>query len=206
MTFVTSRRRFDSGTRLACEAPSGTLLFSYDLRKGDDMRTLELAWLAGLLEGDGCFHLSQGRYPLLVLGMTDRDTVERAQEVCGGVGSISERPAGTKGYKPMWRWDVCSVDAIAVMMTVYGMMSTRRQARIREVIEGYRSAPGRAWNGQRRREESSALEAQGLRRCSVCDEVKSLSDYAKVNRKSQCRACRLPLMKEARERYALSHP
>lgn len=44
---------------------------------------IEIAWMAGLLEGEGCFTAEGGqrarfRYPRITLGMTDRDVVERA--------------------------------------------------------------------------------------------------------------------------------
>jgi hypothetical protein len=50
-----------------------------------DVTSHEAYWVAGLLEGEGHFGL-KGRIltPLVSLGMTDRDIVERYQRLVGG--------------------------------------------------------------------------------------------------------------------------
>lgn len=41
------------------------------------IRLTDVAWLAGLLEGEGCIRLFQGKYPLISLGMVDGDVVQQ---------------------------------------------------------------------------------------------------------------------------------
>ena len=49
------------------------------------MDSKDLYWLAGLLEGEGCFssHRKSG-YPSIVLQSSDKDIVKRAALLCGG--------------------------------------------------------------------------------------------------------------------------
>ena len=42
------------------------------------VKIIDIAWLAGLLEGEGCFRLDKGKYPIIRLGMGDEDVVVRA--------------------------------------------------------------------------------------------------------------------------------
>jgi hypothetical protein len=46
------------------------------LRVREEMTESDLAWLAGLLEGEGCFHFTRTAY--VVISMTDEDIIERA--------------------------------------------------------------------------------------------------------------------------------
>ena len=53
------------------------------------MTELDIAWLAGLLEGEGCFRINTRKrdngtinyYPQLILKMTDEDIIKRAGEL-----------------------------------------------------------------------------------------------------------------------------
>lgn len=108
-------------------------------------RIQDIAWLGGLLEGDGTFttmrrRTRQGQYPAIRLAMSDEDTIKRAAKVAG-VGRVYgpyTRAAGL-GNKPMWVWHVQrQADAAGLMMTLYPLMSARRKGRIREVLAAWR--------------------------------------------------------------------
>jgi LAGLIDADG endonuclease len=66
-------------------------------------------YLAGLTDGEGCFHIAATGYPSFVIKMRadDRPLLERVQTECGGIGSISR--VATDGHgarKPQVLWRV----------------------------------------------------------------------------------------------------
>lgn len=74
----------------------------------------EIAWAAGLFEGEGCLHLANStrnranapRSPRAQLTMTDKDVVERFFAIVG-VGKIvpaSKTKLTKPHYKPQWMW------------------------------------------------------------------------------------------------------
>jgi hypothetical protein len=88
-------------------------------------------WLAGLLEGEGCFKLN--RYsPQIALAMTDRDIVERASKIMGGNVSQWKMQPGHK--KPVFFTGVQGKNAVDWMLTILPFMGSRRQAKINSVI------------------------------------------------------------------------
>lgn len=111
------------------------------------MVSVELAWLAGLLEGEGCFKIFQDTRPKLdgtrswryavYIKMTDLDVLERARDI-GGVGTIctANSPSKPEHYKPSWQWQVQrNTDALWLMRTILPYMGTRRSAKIHEILE-----------------------------------------------------------------------
>ena len=103
----------------------------------------EIQWLAGLLEGEGCFHGYRGKYanPKVQLVMTDSDVVERAAKIMD-VSSTKQKHI-TLGGKNIYRANVYGPHAVGWMMTLYPLMGQRRKAKIRECLEKWRSGPNR---------------------------------------------------------------
>lgn len=117
----------------------------------------EIYWLAGLLDGEGCFsetagaRLLTGRGPtsLVQLTMTDRDTVQRAAHLLGYPGQlklIHKKPP----RKVQWAFRLVGRRAVGTMMTIYSLMSDRRQARIRELLRHWRLRPWKSHGGDHR--------------------------------------------------------
>lgn len=99
------------------------------------MDDIELGWLAGLLEGEGCFHVQRERWPRITLQMTDEDVVRRLYEVTQ-VGRVNG-PYFTSGHaqKPAWRWIVSKRDDVEdLLIAVYPLMGERRQAKIQTCL------------------------------------------------------------------------
>jgi|HubBroStandDraft_6_1064221.scaffolds.fasta_scaffold00134_6 hypothetical protein len=98
----------------------------------------ELCWLAGLLEGEGCFHAQpQGRKRtpnlLIQVAMTDRDVVEHVAKLFGCNLRTPCKPRAHQ-HKTVYSVGVCGIKALGWMMTLYPLMGARRQAKIREII------------------------------------------------------------------------
>ena len=101
----------------------------------DDVK--DLMWLAGLLEGEGCFAFSRRHngkyiYYILQLIMTDEDVVERAASILGV--KCTKQALITKGGKNIYRACAQGPYALGWMIQLYPHMGKRRQAKIDECL------------------------------------------------------------------------
>ncbi len=104
----------------------------------------EIAWAAGLLEGEGCFHSTGGR-PRVSVNMTDEDVLVRLKGVLG-CGRLSGPREVNPGYKPVWRYDLSRMDQVyAVTAALYSQLGERRKAQARDLIKLYASKPPRGY-------------------------------------------------------------
>lgn len=110
------------------------------------IETKDLFWLAGLLEGEGCFTVSD-KYPRIVLTMCDLDVMERANRLLRPFSdSLKNKPKRVQRQAETFRHPIYVISlsgarAAGWMMTLYDLMGHRRQARIREALQTWRSAP-----------------------------------------------------------------
>ena len=91
----------------------------------------DLIWLAGLLEGEGCFDLHRGRYPRIRLGMKDRDVVGRAATLLGARVRVTFHPAPKAA---MWHTEISGAAALDLLTALLPHMGVRRSAKIAEII------------------------------------------------------------------------
>lgn len=99
------------------------------------MHREDAAWLAGLLDGEGCFDHPDG-YPRVRVKMTDLDVVLRAAYVMPHATTHHEGVAQAH-YKPVMVAQVRGEAAIAVMLAVLPWMGSRRSAKITEIVNAY---------------------------------------------------------------------
>ena len=100
---------------------------------------IEVAWAAGLFEGEGCWSYYQREYgakvqPQVRLGMTDRDVVERFAAVigCGAIGKVKP---GTGGHKPVYEWRVYEAEKVREIIALFmPYMGQRRRAKAEELL------------------------------------------------------------------------
>lgn len=95
-------------------------------------------WLAGLLEGEGCFYFKGT--PKILLSMSDEDIVARVAELFGSTYN-KQSPHGI-GKKYMFNTSVCGIGAIEIMNILLPYMGLRRTAKIKEVLEKADARPG----------------------------------------------------------------
>ena len=115
-------------------------------------------WLVGIFEGEGSFGTNgSGRSPLLRLGMSDLDTVQRVAALMPG-GYWHEKKV-KDGYKPMWYYHLSGHSAYNYMRAFKHHMSCRRQSQIRKILSEWNSCH----KDRKPERTAAALEAVGGR-------------------------------------------
>jgi hypothetical protein len=94
-----------------------------------------LAWAAGLFEGEGCIAIKPGTVQLQ-LGMSDEDVVRRFWKVVGMgkvYGPYQDKRKAT--HKLMWTWSVSgSQMSQALLAAMWSFLGARRRGRAAEAI------------------------------------------------------------------------
>jgi len=102
----------------------------------------EIAWVAGILEGEGCFSINKNS-PAIRLGMTDLDVVERARSILKKNAKINtpQSAIGKNGNLLKQRYLLTLIGNIAIqwMMTIYPLMGFRRKMKIQEIIHHWKT-------------------------------------------------------------------
>ncbi len=143
----------------------------------------ELAWAAGLFEGEGCFAFKKDSAPraLAQIQMTDEDAVRRFHQAVG-IGSVS----GPRSYgdrRPSWVWNVQSNEEFQaiVAMLWYGL-GQRRREKAREILAAVRPhmRPRRGRSLCRRGHSDWYQRPDGGRRCRPCT-LERVRDWVMAN-------------------------
>jgi hypothetical protein len=92
----------------------------------------DIYWLAGLVEGEGCFSNGSGT-PSLVIQMTDEDVIEKVASMFKK--KHTEQPQRNVNWKKVHTIGVYGSDAIQWMFTLYSLMGRRRKEKIKEIVE-----------------------------------------------------------------------
>ena len=94
----------------------------------------DVAWAAGFYEGEGtCFYQPKTRSIRAVVNQVEREPLEKMLRWFGG--HIYAIPAHHSS-KPSWRWVAYGARARGVLLTIYGMLSPKRQGQIRAALAG----------------------------------------------------------------------
>lgn len=104
---------------------------------------LQLAWLAGILEGEGSFLVHRNvvngkayRYPKIIVGMTDLDIIQRVAAMFQSkVNVLAKTPNRLQVFRAMTTGN----PAAEWMRALHPMMGVRRQGRIQEILEEWDS-------------------------------------------------------------------
>ena len=93
-----------------------------------DLSTYERGWLAGLLDGEGSFTESKGRFKVSI-ETTDLDVVRRVAIIFGS--KVYIRPRSLQGLcKPSYETCATGQKAIDWMYYLYPLLCRRRQGQI----------------------------------------------------------------------------
>jgi hypothetical protein len=95
-------------------------------------RREEIAWAAGVFEGEGCMTVSNGR-PTMRLNSTDEDTPRRFFEIVGA-GKVYGPYARAWPRKAVWIWVAYGIDAMLTVQLLSPWFGRRRRARARDLF------------------------------------------------------------------------
>jgi hypothetical protein len=100
------------------------------------MTSEDIYWVAGILEGEGCFSFDNKYGRKVTVNMTDEDIILRLQAATG-LGRVYGPYNHSNGaHKVYYRWVVADRPSLArLLLAVYPLMGTRRQAKIATLVE-----------------------------------------------------------------------
>lgn len=107
----------------------------------ETMNEVDIAWLAGLLEGEGSFLRgppSAPTTPVVKVQMTDRDIIERVA-VLFGVGYVNESVKKEAHWKTSYQTMLRGSRAVTLMQLLRPFMGVRRQQQIDVAIASYKT-------------------------------------------------------------------
>lgn len=141
-------------------------------------RQVELAWAAGILDGEGCIHFSvfqppnrpSAKYRVIVtIQMVHLPTLEKIQEMLGGTVRPIDRKANKGNRRDIWRWTVTCREAGEVLTLLLPYLVTKQpEAQIAlEYFANPRTKPSRRG---RSAEETASLSL-------LCSRLKDAKRY-----------------------------
>ena len=100
------------------------------------MKIEHIGWIAGFLEGEGSFGYAKST-PAVSAVQVDREPIDLLYRLLGGgINTFSRKEVKGNIY---YRWNAYGPRAAGIMMTVYPLMTKRRQKRIREELARWMS-------------------------------------------------------------------
>ncbi len=148
------------------------------------MLTLDLAWAAGFMEGEGSFSSHGNNSAVVSAAQVQKQPIDKLQNLFGGY----VRRRFTKGFssKPIWVWTLPARRSIEVMMTLYILMSPKRQSEIVVALN--------KWKAQKR-----ILRSHKSNICGNGHELTENNVYM-VGHYRKCRSCNRQVRRNARAR------
>lgn len=102
------------------------------------MNEIDVAWAAGLFEGEGSIHFANGVGTGVIIQMTDKDVLERMQELFGG--KIAVAYEAKNNWKTCYRWTLGIKEGCEEFVkNIYPYLMSRRKARADEWLTSRRS-------------------------------------------------------------------
>ena len=93
----------------------------------------ELAWVAGFIEGEGCFYFSPKTAHISFMvcaAQVQRWPLDQLQKLVGGkIGRIAPRKG--KGH---WAWNLTGPRGVGLALTLFSAMSPDRRQKIKELL------------------------------------------------------------------------
>jgi|ERR1700729_2474300 len=107
----------------------------------------DIAWLAGLFEGEGCIYFEKKGSVSITIKMTDRDIIERVHKMvpCKKISTVHPKPAQPhyKQPKPQYGWNHRHEDDVRPFLeAILPYLGERRGKKTREALSHYDTRPG----------------------------------------------------------------
>jgi len=118
-----------------------------------DLSPVDIAWLAGLLEGEGCFDLMKV-CPRVRLTMCDLDVLIKAADLlgCHRVINFSRKTGRENNLNPAYYTALHGEPAINIMKIIRPLMGERRGKKIDEILASWdkrQRIGGRHWQAKK---------------------------------------------------------
>jgi hypothetical protein len=140
------------------------------------MRNVDIAWIAGLVEGEGCISWNKGSdgygTPQIQIAMTDQDVVAMAARILDSNvrGPYDKGP----GNKPSFATSIGGQKAAAWLMTLFTFFGERRRSKAKEVLAQWRSLGPTRGKYSRKCVRGHDYDgySSGQRTCSQCARIR----------------------------------
>ena len=101
------------------------------------MTNTQIAWVAGLFEGEGSIHIRPTqRGVVLSLSSTDLDILNRLQELTGGLIRQKIRRSAPAHWKPVWEWKLHSIsETKALLNSLLPYFGERRACKTLDALD-----------------------------------------------------------------------
>lgn len=97
---------------------------------------VEIAWAAGLFEGEGWYTRQPNGDPIMAIRSTDRDVIEHFRDVMG-YGNVRPVNKGAR-YKRQWHWQTSGYPAVERITGLFRPYLGARRLRQYERVMGTR--------------------------------------------------------------------
>lgn len=136
----------------------------------------EIAWLAGLLEGEGYFHLRHT--PKISLAMTDEDVIAKVAKLFRKKYIKIRKDVPNR--KDVFRTEVFGMQALWLMKLIKPYMGSRRSAKIEEITKLSAERPGQAFGERAGRAKITNSQAVEVKRRYLASFGKHRGDTSSV--------------------------
>lgn len=136
----------------------------------NELTDVQVAWLAGLYEGEGSCNITTGRAIRVEISMTDQDIISRVVDLTG-LGKVTVAPIRGE-YKQVYRWGIGAANAVEFLEAILPWLGERRAARARDAVEHWKTS-----------------RTQASRYDTECIYGHSYEAPNKRNRDGSCRMC-----------------
>lgn len=155
----------------------------------------DVDWLAGFLEGEGCFAMSEkskNKSPRIMISQKQKWPLGKVLSIIG-FGSIQHMYYNRS--RDIYCYSLSCNKAIQWMMTLYILMSPRRQEQIRRVIKLWKERPKKGTNNRNKthclrgheftKENTSmyiSKDGKIHRKCNRCNKERIRKKYYKIKK------------------------
>ena len=129
--------------------------------------TKDIVWLAGILEGEGCFDKASKKSLRIIIESTDLDVIESVKRITRTSALIISTKK-IHNYKDKYKVTVYGNLAIQWVMTIYPLMHRRRREKIKELLEKWKSIETFCRKGHELTEKNSYVSKLGGTVCRAC--------------------------------------
>lgn len=124
------------------------------------------AWLAALVDGEGCIQIAKrtetknvGYRVSLNIVNTNKEILEKAQGVSGGLGSIRLKRENVENRKAVWIWNCATQQASQVLIDIYQYLIIKKQQAALAIQMAKVTAANRPNGGKKKLASQITLEA-----------------------------------------------